>query len=287
MNREQNERTAKPHAGGKVAAASPVSRVDEDSRVEKAAEGKPLGKPLVKPLSLGAQIFCVFAGGLLGTAARAGLSLMQPVAHTAVQLQSWPWATFTANMLGALLLGFILELWQHWGSDTGTRQATRLLLGTGIMGAFTTYGTFIWETILRFGSSSARARVIGVFYALASLVGGLLVAGIGIVIARLVSGLPVTQAQLLAAQASGTQATVSRASVAQASAAQASTATLASRKSSPRAEKLHAHGILDREGCSANLIGYAHTDDDFRGVCGDVDPELEAILKEHEKGDSQ
>lgn len=236
MNMEQNERTAKPHA---------------ESR----------------PLSLVAQIFCVFAGGLLGTAARAGLSLMQPVAHTAVQLQSWPWATFTANMLGALLLGFILELWQHLGSDTGTRQATRLLLGTGIMGAFTTYGTFIWETILRFGSSSARARVIGVFYALASLVGGLLVAGIGIVIARLVSGLPVTQAQLLAAQASSE--------------------TLASRKSSPHAEKLHAHGILDREGCSANLIGYAHTDDDFRGVCGDVDPELEAILKEHERGDSQ
>lgn len=260
---EQNERTTKPHAEGKVAAASPASRV------EKAAEGK--------PLSLVAQIFCVFAGGLLGTAARAGLSLMQPAAHTAVQLQAWPWATFTVNMLGALLLGFILELWQYLGPDTGTRQATRLLLGTGIMGAFTTYGTFVWETILRFGSSSARAGVIGLFYALASLVGGLLAAGIGIVIARLVSGLPVTQAQLLAAQASGSQAADS----------QASCETQASRKSSPRAEKLHAHGILDREGCSANLIGYAHTDDDFRGVCGDVDPELEAILKEHEKGDSQ
>lgn len=260
---EQNERTAKPHAEGRVAAASPASRV------EKAAEGK--------PLSLVAQIFCVFAGGLLGTAARAGLSLLQPAAHTAVQLQAWPWATFTVNMLGALLLGFILELWQHLGPDTGTRQATRLLLGTGIMGAFTTYGTFIWETILRFGSSSARAGVIGLFYALASLVGGLLAAGIGIVIARLVSGLPVTQAQLLAAQAAGSQAADS----------QASCETQASRKSSPHAERLHAHGILDREGCSANLIGYAHTDDDFRGVCGDVDPELEAILKEHEKGDSQ
>lgn len=274
---EQNERTVKPHAEGKVAAASPASRV------EKAAEGK--------PLSLVAQIFCVFAGGLLGTAARAGLSLMQPAAHTAVQLQAWPWATFTANMLGALVLGFILELWQHLGPDTGTRQATRLLLGTGIMGAFTTYGTFVWETILRFGSSSARAGVIGLFYALASLVGGLLAAGIGIVIARLVSGLPVTQAQLLAAQAQAAsgdaQVGDAQASGSQAADSQASCETQASRKSSPRAEKLHAHGILDREGCSANLIGYAHTDDDFRGVCGDVDPELEAILKEHEKGDSQ
>lgn len=274
---EQNERTAKPHAEGKVAAASP------SSRVEKAAEGK--------PLSLVAQIFCVFAGGLLGTAARAGLSLMQPAAHTAVQLQAWPWATFTVNMLGALLLGFILELWQHLGPDTGTRQATRLLLGTGIMGAFTTYGTFVWETILRFGSSSARAGVIGLFYALASLVGGLLAAGIGIVIARLVSGLPVTQAQMLAAQAQAAsgdaQVGDAQASGSQAADSQASCETQASRKSSPRAEKLHAHGILDREGCSANLIGYAHTDDDFRGVCGDVDPELEAILKEHEKGDSQ
>lgn len=274
---EQNERTAKPYAEGKVAAASPASRV------EKAAEGK--------PLSLVAQIFCVFAGGLLGTAARAGLSLMQPAAHTAVQLQAWPWATFTVNMLGALLLGFILELWQHLGPDTGTRQATRLLLGTGIMGAFTTYGTFVWETILRFGSSSARTGVIGLFYALASLVGGLLAAGIGIVIARLVSGLPVTQAQLLAAQAQAAsgdaQVGDAQASGSQAADSQASCETQASRKSSPRAEKLHAHGILDREGCSANLIGYAHTDDDFRGVCGDVDPELEAILKEHEKGDSQ
>ncbi len=58
--------------------------------------------------------------------------------------QGFPWATFTANALGSLGLGlvFVLAEDRSWfGTDL------RLLLGTGVMGGFTTYSTFNLESI--------------------------------------------------------------------------------------------------------------------------------------------
>jgi CrcB protein len=58
--------------------------------------------------------------------------------------QGFPWATFTANAIGSLGLGLVFVLAEDvswFGSDL------RLLLGTGVMGGFTTYSTFTLEGI--------------------------------------------------------------------------------------------------------------------------------------------
>ncbi|MGW8747746.1 fluoride efflux transporter CrcB [Streptomyces sp. NPDC055794] len=55
----------------------------------------------------------------------------------------FPWGTFTVNVLGSLMLGLVTgaTLAGAVGSDL------RLLLGTGLCGALTTYSTFSYETL--------------------------------------------------------------------------------------------------------------------------------------------
>ncbi len=84
-------------------------------------------------------IVAVGIGGALGSIARYWLS-------TAVNRHfphAFPWGTLAVNVAGCLLLGVIVGLVEH-------RQlfspGTRLFLTVGIMGGFTTFSTFGWET---------------------------------------------------------------------------------------------------------------------------------------------
>ncbi|MGB5348863.1 MAG: fluoride efflux transporter CrcB, partial [Polyangiales bacterium] len=83
----------------------------------------------------------VAIGGAAGSCLRYWVSLLL----TPITLeQGFPWATFTVNALGSLGLGlvFILAEDRSWfGADL------RLLLGTGVMGGFTTYSAFNLESI--------------------------------------------------------------------------------------------------------------------------------------------
>ncbi|PEB83481.1 fluoride efflux transporter CrcB [Bacillus cereus] len=55
---------------------------------------------------------------------------------------SFPIATFLINITGAFLLGYII--------GTGITTSWQLLLGTGFMGAFTTFSTFKLESVQLF-----------------------------------------------------------------------------------------------------------------------------------------
>ncbi|MES5952429.1 fluoride efflux transporter CrcB [Bacillus fungorum] len=55
---------------------------------------------------------------------------------------SFPFATFLINITGAFLLGYII--------GNGVNTDWQLLLGTGFMGAFTTFSTFKLESIQLF-----------------------------------------------------------------------------------------------------------------------------------------
>lgn len=82
----------------------------------------------------------VFVGGAIGTAVRYMLSLSIP---------AWngiPVATFSINVTGAFLLGWLLETLSRGGPDEGRRRAIRLFVGTGIMGGYTTYSSFAVDT---------------------------------------------------------------------------------------------------------------------------------------------
>ena len=114
----------------------------------------------------------VFAGGCLGALARYGVALRYP-AHDG----AWPAATFAVNMLGAFVLGLLLEALARRGEDRGLHRLLRLGLGTGFIGAFTTYSTLAVDAdLLVKGEHTALAAV----YTLLSVAGGVILSATGI-----------------------------------------------------------------------------------------------------------
>jgi CrcB protein len=87
----------------------------------------------------GRELAAVFAGGAIGTVARAGLeALADP------DPARWPWATFAVNIVGAFLLGyFTTRLLERLPLSSYRRP----LLGTGLCGGLTTFSTMQVETL--------------------------------------------------------------------------------------------------------------------------------------------
>lgn len=85
------------------------------------------------------ELAAVFAGGAVGTLARAGLAVL-----TAPQPGHWPWATFTVNIAGAFILGFVTTRLLERLPVSAYR---RPLLGTGLCGGLTTFSTMQVETL--------------------------------------------------------------------------------------------------------------------------------------------
>lgn len=56
---------------------------------------------------------------------------------------AFPWGTFAVNVTGCLLLGVLTGLGLYHGLGTGIRTA----VGTGGLGAYTTFSTFTYETV--------------------------------------------------------------------------------------------------------------------------------------------
>jgi len=130
-------------------------------------------RPLPRALHLRpSALAAVAVGGLLGTSARYGLGRWFPV-----ESGGWPVTTFAINVLGALLLGFLLEALIRIGPDTSWRQVVRLGVGTGALGSFTTYSALAVDTdlLLRDGYLLAAAT-----YALGTVLAGSVATGVGI-----------------------------------------------------------------------------------------------------------
>lgn len=117
----------------------------------------------------------VFAGGVVGTFLRYEIEALLP--HDG---RAWPWATFLINLAGAFILGGLLEALARLGDDSGWRQRARLFAGTGGCGAFTTYSTLALEAVLLERNGSPE---LAVGYGAASVVGGIVTAWLGIVVA--------------------------------------------------------------------------------------------------------
>ncbi|MGH9527936.1 MAG: fluoride efflux transporter CrcB [Terriglobales bacterium] len=60
---------------------------------------------------------------------------------------TFPWGTLAANLVGCFLIGVVLEATERAGLLPGT---TRLIIGVGFIGAFTTFSTFEFETLQLF-----------------------------------------------------------------------------------------------------------------------------------------
>jgi CrcB protein len=119
------------------------------------------------------ELAAIFIGGCLGAGMRAGLSQTLPV-HAG----SWPWATFSVNILGALLLGWLITRLQERLPPT---MYMRALLATGFCGALTTFSTLVLEVLAMLEHGDAA---LALSYTAASIVLGLAAVEIATKMAR-------------------------------------------------------------------------------------------------------
>lgn len=109
----------------------------------------------------------VGVGGIIGALLREILELLVPAAH------GFPIATLVINWSGSFFLAwfYTITIWR-WN----TPQWFRTGVGTGIVGAYTTFSTFIVETN---GLLATGKQFTAVVYILLSMVGGLALAMLG------------------------------------------------------------------------------------------------------------
>ena len=116
-----------------------------------------------RPARYRAQLqLAIVAGGMVGALARAGLSRVLPWPG-----HGWPWVTFAVNVVGTLLLGYVVTRRQEQLPPSTFR---RPLLATGFCGALTTFSTLQVEliTLARHGEAPLAGA-----YLCASIAAGL------------------------------------------------------------------------------------------------------------------
>jgi CrcB protein len=124
------------------------------------------------------RLLLISLGGALGTAARYLLSAWMLRALG----PAFPYGTLAVNVIGSFLLGAIM----HTGLQTTLVSPTaRLVLGTGVMGGFTTYSTFNYETLQYLQTGAWALAGLNV---LTTLLACLAAGALGIAVARLVVG---------------------------------------------------------------------------------------------------
>jgi fluoride exporter len=121
------------------------------------------------------MVWWVALAGALG-------ALVRYAVHTLVQSRVagiFPVGTVVINISGSLVLGFLAGLVIYQGMDPDVRT----IVGTGFLGAYTTFSSFSYETFGLLEDGAPRAAVVN---AVGSVVAGLIAATIGLVLASLV-----------------------------------------------------------------------------------------------------
>ncbi|MGC4116742.1 MAG: fluoride efflux transporter CrcB [Myxococcales bacterium] len=125
-----------------------------------------------------AQFLWICLGGALGTGARYLVGL------GAVKLlgTDFPYGTLTVNLVGSFLISLVMYL----SLDAAVLSAPlRMFLTTGVMGGFTTYSSFNYETLKLFQGGALALCATNV---LVTLVGCALAGMLGLFVAARLAG---------------------------------------------------------------------------------------------------
>ncbi len=104
-------------------------------------------------------LLAVAAGGAVG----AGFRHLLGVVMLRWLGSGFPWGTYAANILGALLMGSFIALMLRFEIRD---PHLRAFLTTGLLGGFTTFSTFSLEVVLLF---ERNEHLLALFYALSSV----------------------------------------------------------------------------------------------------------------------
>ena len=129
-------------------------------------------RPRPAHLSL-ASVGLVVVGGMVGTGLRYLITVVTP------RWSGVPVATFGINVVGAFLLGVLLELLAERSIDAGWSRRIRLAVGTGGLGGFTTYSALATDTAIL---AAHPAQAVG--YALGTVMLGAVASAAGIWLSR-------------------------------------------------------------------------------------------------------
>ena len=112
------------------------------------------------------QLIWVAVGGALGSAARFSVGQWIPS-------RTYPWATLSVNVLGSLLIGFLMS---YYGSKWSINPTGKLFFVTGFCGGFTTFSALTMENLdlIQQGRYSAA-----ITYMILSLLFGLIAVALG------------------------------------------------------------------------------------------------------------
>jgi CrcB protein len=84
------------------------------------------------------KLLLIAVGGAIGSLARYGTqSALAPVS------ERFPWGTLAVNLVGCFLIGFLQAL---FADRLLIRPEYRVAILVGILGGYTTFSTFGWET---------------------------------------------------------------------------------------------------------------------------------------------
>ena len=124
--------------------------------------------------SLG-QLFIIGAGGFIGTIARVS---MVGLVYRVLPLATFPYGTLAVNVLGCLAIGFLGGLMESHAELSISQQRFWIV---GVLGGFTTYSAFAYETL---GSIQAADFDLLLLNVVGHLVFGLAAAWLGFTAAQ-------------------------------------------------------------------------------------------------------
>jgi CrcB protein len=167
---DRSDEPVKADPNAYLAHPEPVDPDLLDADVEDRIEGPRKTRPAWLRLPV---LAAVAAGGVLGAPARYELALALPA-----RSGSFPLSTFVINVTGSLVLGALLTLIVEKWPPT---EYLRPFAATGVLGAYTTWSTFMVDTDMLL---KAGHVLLAVGYVAATLSAGLAAVYLGILLVR-------------------------------------------------------------------------------------------------------